>query len=258
TRPVLGDRVPGRFPGWSLRGRWGLCDDPPAGPLDRAWRAPGERDLAGGHHPDRHRRGTDLLVQPRGAPGRPAGGPLPDRRQHGRRLSRGAGSEADPRAAASPGSGDRDAAGRHQAAGAAVTWADAAAVVGGLVAGVLSGAVGIGGGLAFVPILAIGFRVSQTVAQGTSLAAIVPTALVGGITHLRQGNAVVDAAAWCGAAGGDRSDRRSVDRCPPAGRPPGPRVRGLLHIRRARDAETGARFHAGSSARRGASDLAVI
>jgi len=82
-----------------------------------------------------------------------------------------------------------------------VTWADAAAVVGGLVAGVLSGAVGIGGGLAFVPILAIGFRVSQTVAQGTSLAAIVPTAIVGGTTHIRQGNAVLDAAAWCGAAG---------------------------------------------------------
>ena len=82
-----------------------------------------------------------------------------------------------------------------------MTWADAAAVVGGLVAGVLSGAVGIGGGLAFVPILAIGFRVSQTVAQGTSLAAIVPTALVGGITHIRHGNAVVDAAAWCGGAG---------------------------------------------------------
>jgi uncharacterized protein len=82
-----------------------------------------------------------------------------------------------------------------------VTWSDAAAVVGGLVAGLLSGAIGIGGGLVFVPMLKIGFRTSQTVAQGTSLAAIVPTALVGGITHLRQGNAVADAAAWLGVAG---------------------------------------------------------
>jgi len=82
-----------------------------------------------------------------------------------------------------------------------VTLNDLAAVVGGLVAGLLSGAIGIGGGLVFVPILTIGFRVTQTVAQGTSLAAIVPTALVGGITHVRQGNANVAAAGWLGGAG---------------------------------------------------------
>ncbi len=78
---------------------------------------------------------------------------------------------------------------------------DLLAVLGGLVAGLLSGTVGIGGGLAFVPILTIGFRTTQTVAQGTSLAAIVPTALVGGITHLRQGNAVRSAVLWLGGGG---------------------------------------------------------
>ncbi|HLZ95672.1 MAG TPA: sulfite exporter TauE/SafE family protein [Candidatus Dormibacteraeota bacterium] len=82
-----------------------------------------------------------------------------------------------------------------------MSWADGAATLGGLVAGLLSGAIGIGGGLAFVPILKIGFRTSQTIAQGTSLAAIIPTAIVGGVTHIRQGNAVVDAAAWLGGAG---------------------------------------------------------
>ena len=82
-----------------------------------------------------------------------------------------------------------------------MTFQDVAAVLGGLVAGLLSGAIGIGGGLVFVPILTIGFRLAQTVAQGTSLAAIVPTALVGGITHLRQGNADVTAAVWLGGAG---------------------------------------------------------
>jgi uncharacterized protein len=82
-----------------------------------------------------------------------------------------------------------------------VTLSDVAALIGGLFAGLLSGAIGIGGGLVFVPILTIGFRVTQTVAQGTSLAAIVPTALVGGITHLRQGNANVAAAWWLGGAG---------------------------------------------------------
>ena len=82
-----------------------------------------------------------------------------------------------------------------------MSWADAAAVAGGLVAGLLSGALGIGGGLAFVPILKIGFRTPQAIAQGTSLAAIVPTAIVGGVTHIRQGNAVLDAALWLGAGG---------------------------------------------------------
>ena len=82
-----------------------------------------------------------------------------------------------------------------------MTLADFAAVAGGFLAGLLSGAIGIGGGLVFVPMLTIGFRVTQTIAQGTSLAAIVPTALVGGVTHLRHGNADVQAAMWVGAAG---------------------------------------------------------
>ena len=82
-----------------------------------------------------------------------------------------------------------------------MTLSDLAAIIAGLVAGLLSGAIGIGGGLVFVPMLTIGFRVTQTVAQGTSLAAIVPTALVGGITHLRQGNANVVASWWLGGAG---------------------------------------------------------
>ena len=82
-----------------------------------------------------------------------------------------------------------------------MSWNDAAAIGGGLVAGFLSGTIGIGGGLAFVPIMTIGFRMAQPLAQGTSLAAIIPTALVGGITHLRQGNVRRDAAMWMGGGG---------------------------------------------------------
>jgi uncharacterized membrane protein YfcA len=82
-----------------------------------------------------------------------------------------------------------------------VSWGDVAAIGGGLVAGFLSGTIGIGGGLAFVPIMTVGFRMAQPLAQGTSLAAIIPTALVGGITHLRQGNVRRDAAIWMGAGG---------------------------------------------------------
>ena len=82
-----------------------------------------------------------------------------------------------------------------------MSWLDAGAIVGGLVAGLLSGTIGIGGGLAFVPILTIAFRTTQVVAQGTSLAAIVPTALVGGFTHIRQGNVHREAALLTGLGG---------------------------------------------------------
>ena len=82
-----------------------------------------------------------------------------------------------------------------------MTWLDVAAIVGGLFAGVLSGLVGIGGGQVFVPLLTLGFGTSQVVAQGTSLAAIVPTAIVGGYTHLRQGSVDRTAALWCGGGG---------------------------------------------------------
>ncbi len=82
-----------------------------------------------------------------------------------------------------------------------MTWGDAAVVLGGLAAGFVSGTAGIGGGLLFVPIMTMGFGLGQTVAQGTSLAAIIPTALVGGITHVRQGNVVRDAAVWMGGGG---------------------------------------------------------
>lgn len=79
-----------------------------------------------------------------------------------------------------------------------MSWGDVLAIIGGLAAGLLSGTVGIGGGQVFVPILTIGFRLAQPLAQGTSLAAIIPTAVVGGITHIREGNVVAEAAIWMG------------------------------------------------------------
>jgi uncharacterized membrane protein YfcA len=82
-----------------------------------------------------------------------------------------------------------------------VSWGDLVAIGGGLVAGFLSGTIGIGGGLVFVPFMTIGFRMAQPLAQGTSLAAVIPTAVVGGVTHLRRGNVRRDAAIWMGAGG---------------------------------------------------------
>jgi len=83
-----------------------------------------------------------------------------------------------------------------------VTWGDALAILGGFVAGLLSGFVGIGGGSAFVPIMTVGFRFNQALAQGTSLAAIIPTALVGGFTHVREGNVLLGPALWMAGEGG--------------------------------------------------------
>ena len=53
----------------------------------------------------------------------------------------------------------------------------------GLIGGFASGLFGVGGGLLFVPLLVLFLGVNIHVAIGTSLAAIVPTALVGAARH---------------------------------------------------------------------------
>lgn len=75
------------------------------------------------------------------------------------------------------------------------------AIVGGFAAGFLSGTIGIGGGLLFVPTMTVGLRLSQAIAQGTSLLAIVPTAIVGGVTHFREGNVLRAPALAMGGGG---------------------------------------------------------
>ena len=58
----------------------------------------------------------------------------------------------------------------------------------GLVAGAVSGMLGIGGGAVLVPGMVLLLDVEQHAAQGISLAVIAMTALVGGFTHYWQGN----------------------------------------------------------------------
>ena len=82
-----------------------------------------------------------------------------------------------------------------------MTWADAVAIVGGFGAGFLSGTIGIGGGLLFVPTMTVGLRISQAVAQGTSLVAIIPTAVVGGVSHFLRGSVLLMPALWMGGGG---------------------------------------------------------
>lgn len=74
----------------------------------------------------------------------------------------------------------------------------------GLLAGLLSGLFGVGGGTVIVPLLVLLLGFDQRLAAGTSLAAIVPTAIVGVISY-----GLNDAVAWipalllaAGAVGG--------------------------------------------------------
>jgi uncharacterized protein len=81
------------------------------------------------------------------------------------------------------------------------------AVALGLLAGVLAGLFGVGGGILFVPTL-VALGLSQHDAIGTSLLAIIPTALVGTWRQARYGNVrwrgalVIGIAAAAAAQGG--------------------------------------------------------
>jgi uncharacterized membrane protein YfcA len=57
----------------------------------------------------------------------------------------------------------------------------------GLVAGVLAGLLGVGGGVVLVPALVLMLGFDQHVAQGTSLVVIVPAALAGSTVNYRRG-----------------------------------------------------------------------
>jgi uncharacterized membrane protein YfcA len=58
----------------------------------------------------------------------------------------------------------------------------------GFIAGMLSGLLGVGGGIVLVPLMVTYLGVAQHTAHGTSLAVIVPTALVGSIVYGFNGN----------------------------------------------------------------------
>jgi uncharacterized protein len=58
----------------------------------------------------------------------------------------------------------------------------------GLAAGVLAGLFGVGGGILFVPTLALGLGLTQLHAEATSLLAIIPTVIAGTWRQSRYGN----------------------------------------------------------------------
>lgn len=67
-------------------------------------------------------------------------------------------------------------------------WPIVGLVALGFVTGVLSGILGVGGGIVVVPMLILLFGQSDLVAKGTSLAMMIPTALSGTIGNLRRKN----------------------------------------------------------------------
>jgi uncharacterized membrane protein YfcA len=60
-------------------------------------------------------------------------------------------------------------------------------VVLGLVAGILSGMLGVGGGGVIVPVMVLALGTTQALSQGVSLTSIIPTALVGTAAYHRRG-----------------------------------------------------------------------
>ena len=76
-------------------------------------------------------------------------------------------------------------------------WQNIGFVVVGLAAGVLSGLFGIGGGLLIIPVLVYLFGMTQHLAQGTTLALMIPPiGIFAAWTYWKQGNVNLVAAAF--------------------------------------------------------------
>ena len=80
--------------------------------------------------------------------------------------------------------------------GSAGPWVWAAAVALGVAAGMMSGFLGVGGGIILVPALGLLFGMPQHLAQGTSLAVILVTAPVGAFEAARHGNVIRRLVPW--------------------------------------------------------------
>jgi len=93
-------------------------------------------------------------------------------------------------------------------------WYWTALIFTGLIGGLLSGVFGVGGGIVMVPLLISLVRMDQRRAAATSLAAIVPTSIVGSLTYLVNGHidlvagAIIAAGAVVGSVIGTNLLRR--------------------------------------------------
>jgi uncharacterized membrane protein YfcA len=69
-------------------------------------------------------------------------------------------------------------------------------ILAGLVAGTISGMLGVGGGTVTIPAMVLLLDVEQHTAQGVALGAMLVTAAAGAFVHYRQGNVDLRAALW--------------------------------------------------------------
>ena len=74
-------------------------------------------------------------------------------------------------------------------------------VVAGVITGILAGLLGVGGGIVMVPVMVVLLGLSPVLAKGTSVAVIVPTAIMGTWRNRTKRNADLRAAGMVGAAG---------------------------------------------------------
>jgi len=95
-------------------------------------------------------------------------------------------------------------------------WGIALSLVLGLAVGVLSGFMGVGGGILAVPAFTLLMGMTQQMAQGTSLAVILCAAPAGAREHSRRGNVVMRVVPWLalGAALGGPLSSWWVQRLP--------------------------------------------
>lgn len=75
------------------------------------------------------------------------------------------------------------------------------AIVCGLVVGLFSGLLGVGGGTLMVPVFRLGFGMSAIASTATSLFTIVPTSIAGCVTHIKNKTCVVKIGLAAGIAG---------------------------------------------------------
>ena len=71
----------------------------------------------------------------------------------------------------------------------------------GIVVGMLSGLLGIGGGTLMIPIFRLGFGLSAFASTATSLFTIIPTSLVGFVTHIKNKTCIPKVGVTAGLAG---------------------------------------------------------
>jgi uncharacterized protein len=71
----------------------------------------------------------------------------------------------------------------------------------GIAAGVLSGLMGVGGGIIMIPMMIYLLHIDQKVAQGISLLVIIPVSISGALIHMRKGNVDLRYGKWLALGG---------------------------------------------------------